>query len=187
MLFLLFKIIFTSFLILLLVFIIADVSNFLFRKTPPLPTSANAIKFILKILEKRKKGTFVDLGCGRGKVLFAVKKKYPEIIAIGYEDWFNQFFLAKLLNFIFRTKIKFFFKNLFSANLKETDVVFCYLDKDLMPRLEKKLNEELKNGATVIASTFPFPNWESSQIIVTRENMPHFEKLFIYERGKNPF
>lgn len=182
MVFFIFELIFNLFLIFFLIFLIIDISNFVFRKIPPLPTSRRTVQSILKILGKRKKGTFVDLGCGRGRVLIAVKKKYPEMEVIGYENWLSHFFSAKLLTFLFRVKVKIFFKDLFSANLKETDIVFCYLYPDFMITLEKKLRNDLKKGTLVIVSTFPFPEWQPVKIIVTNQKKPNFEKIFIYEK-----
>jgi SAM-dependent methyltransferase len=182
MIFLIFEIILILFLIFLLIFIILDVSNSLFRKIYSVPSSSRATQAILKILEKRKKGIFVDLGCGMGKLLIAVKKKYPEMEVAGYENWPSQFFLAKLLIFLSGAKIKIFYKNLFLADLNQANIIYCYLSKNLIKKLEKKLEIELKGGTLVISSTFPFPNWKPNQVIVTNQKNPNFEKLFIYEK-----
>jgi 16S rRNA A1518/A1519 N6-dimethyltransferase RsmA/KsgA/DIM1 with predicted DNA glycosylase/AP lyase activity len=169
---------------LLFFFLIIDLSNLLIRKIPSLSTSSKVIQFIVKILEQRRGNVFIDLGCGRGKLVVAVKKKYPEIEVRGYENWPTQFFLAKLLAFLFRVKVKIFYQDLFSANLQEADVIFCYLPSNLMLTLEKKMEKELKNEAIIIANTFPFPNWTPIQIIITNSKNPNYGKLFIYEFKK---
>lgn len=177
--------IFTLFLaFLLLFFLIIDLSNLLIRKIPSLSTSSRVIQFTLKILETRKGNVFIDLGCGRGKMLVAVKKKYPEMEVRGYENWPTQFFLAKLLAFLFRTKVKIFYQDLFSANLQEANIIFCYLPSNLMVKLEKKMEKELKNKAVIIANTFPFPNWTPIQIVITNNKKPNYGKLFVYEFKK---
>jgi len=167
-----------------LVFIIIDFLNFIIRKIPSVPTSSRTIEFILEIIRKKKdnRKTFVDLGCGGGKVLISLKKKYPEIEVIGYENWPTQFLLAKIMLFFSGVKAKIFYKDLFQADLTNAQIVFCYLYPHLMERLEPKLKKELKEGALIISNTFPLSNWQPSQILITNNKNPDFKKIFVYEK-----
>jgi len=80
-------------------------------------------------------------------------------------------------------KINFKKQDIFETNLKDADIVYTYLWYDLMPPLEKKLQEELKQGAIVITNTSNFPNWKPIEKVITYpkvSKMPDFETLFIY-------
>ena len=171
-------------LIIYLIFIVFDMLDFLITKVPPLPTASSVIPFLLKEMENQPKKVFIDLGCGNGKVLLAVKKRYPEIQVIGYEKWPTQFLMAKVKNLLKGTKAKIFCKDLFQADLKNADIVFSFLMPVLMERLGNKLKEELKSGALIISNSFSLGNdWKPIKIIQTGKNPKStFGSLFIYKK-----
>lgn len=177
-------IIFTCILILYLSFLILELFNFIIRKIPPISTSSRTIEFILGIIEKEEgnRETFIDIGCGMGKILIAVKKKYPQLKIIGYENWPTQFLLAKMMFFLSRTKGKILYKNLFQADLAAADIIFCYLSPEKINLLEKKFERELKNGVLVISNTFPLPHWKPKQIVTPYNKNSDYKKIFIYEK-----
>ncbi|TSC75676.1 MAG: type 12 methyltransferase [Parcubacteria group bacterium Gr01-1014_30] len=164
-------------------FILSELVNFWVRKVPALPASKKAINVLLEILEKDKPNpkTFVDLGSGSGRVLAAVKKKYPPTKVVGYENWPTQFFLAKALLFFSGKEAELIYKNLYQADLGEADVVFCYLFPNFMEKIEEKLERELKPGALFITSSFPLPKWQPERTLVSRPKNPNFEKMFVYK------
>jgi len=170
--------------IIYLLFLNIDLLNFIIRKCPPLPTSSKTIKSVLAIIGRYETKTFIDLGCGMARMLAAVKKKYPQMEVIGYENWPTQFILARLVLFFSRIKGKIFYKDLFQAKLENADIVYCYLFPELMGKLEKKLEKELKDNALVISNTFPFPHWKPKEIVITDSKTPAHKKIFIYEKGK---
>ena len=172
------------FLLIVIILLTFDFLEMIIRKIPPLPSRSKTVKHIFEILEKerKQKGVFVDLGCGSAKVLIAVKKRFPEIETMGYENWPSQFLLAKISSVIFRQKIKIIYKNLFQADLTKADIIFCYLFPHLMRVLERKFEKELKNGALIICNTFPLPHWKPIETIATLNNKTNFGKLFIYKK-----
>lgn len=171
-------------LIIYLIFIVFDMLDFIITKVPPLPTSSSVIPFLLKEIENHQKKVFIDLGCGNGKVLLAIKKRYPETQVIGYEKWPSQFLMAKAKNLFAKTKARIFYKDLFLADLKNADIIFCFLMPFFMPRLGKKLKEELKSGALIICNSFSLENdWQPIKIIHTGKNpRSTFGSLFIYKK-----
>lgn len=168
--------------ILYLLFLNIDLLNFIIRKGPPLSSSSKTIKSVLAIIGKYEGKTFVDLGCGTARTLVAVKKRHPQMKVIGYENWPTQFILAKLLLFFSGIKGKIFYKDLFQARLENADIVYCYLFPELMEKLEKKLEKELKDNALVISNTFPFPHWKPKEIVITNSKTSAHKKIFIYEK-----
>ncbi|MDI6591454.1 MAG: hypothetical protein QME61_00720 [Patescibacteria group bacterium] len=147
-----------------------------------LPTSQKAIKKIIKIIKKRKyeKANFYDLGCGRGDVVFAIKKNFPDFSVQGIEKRSLQIFFTKFRNFFLRRDIIFQKNDLFEISLEKADIIYTYLRYDLMPEIEKKLKNELKKGVLVITNTTSFPNWQPEEIHIVHPKQPNFEKLFVY-------
>lgn len=103
---------------------------------------------------------------------------------IGYENWPAQFLLSKLRLLISGTNAQVIYKDLFKSNLKNADIVFCYLLPNFMEKLEPKLKKELKPGALVVSNTFPFPDWKPVRTIITNEKKPDFEKIYTYTNTK---
>ncbi len=176
------ELILNFFLMLFLLFLSIELFNLvILKKIPSLPTSSRVLKYIFKILDTEKGKVFIDLGCGAGKVLIQIKKRCPQMEVIGYENSLTQFLLAKIMIFFSGTKPKILYKDLFLADLKNADIVFCYLSSGVMPKIEAKFERELKQGTLFISNTFPLPNWKPVQTIITNEKNPNFEKLFIYK------
>lgn len=173
------------FVIIYILFLNIDILNLVIRKKPPLPTSSAAIKSVFDLMEKHQGKTFVDLGCGMGKMLAAVKKRFPRMEVEGYENWPTQFILARIILFFSGTKGKIFYKDLFHADLKNADIVYCYLYPELMEKLEKKLEKELNDDVVVISNSFPLPHWKPRETIITNPKKPEYKKIFVYRKRSN--
>ncbi len=147
-----------------------------------LPTSQRAIKTILRIIDdKKSNGTiFYDLGCGTGEVVISVKKNFPELSVFAIENIWSQIFFAKLKSYFLRKKIIFLRKDLFKENLQKANIVYCYLPRNLIPDLEKKLKKELRPNTIIITNTVSFPNWQPIETHITYPKKPDFEKIFVY-------
>lgn len=149
-----------------------------------LPTSRQAIKVIVQIIAGKKQGknNFYELGCGRGGVATAVKKNFPELTVFGLEKNGLQIFFAKLKSFFLGQKITLRKIDLFKADLENADIVYIYLERELMSKIEKKLKNELKGGSVIITNTTSFPNWPPKEIYIVHPKSPNFEKLFVYAK-----
>lgn len=188
-----------QFLILLLIVIFSSLYflfmiNIILMRSHDLPTSSQAIKEIIKMISEKNQNKsrtlakvrdknnlkFYDLGSGKGNVLIAIKKTFPEFSVIGIEKSFLQIFFAKLKSFILRQDISFQKTDLFKVNLEKANIVYTYLWYDLIPGLEKKLKNELKPGAVIITNTSNFPNWQPEEVYIVHPKKPDFEKLFVY-------
>jgi len=152
-----------------------------------LPTSRRATKSIIKIISENKTAkNFYDLGCAKGEFAVRIKRNIPNISVYGIDNNPTRIFFAKLRSLFFRCEVKFLRKNIFEVDLSDADIVYTYLWYDIMPLLEKKLQDELKQGAIVITNTSNFPNWKPISKVVTCPQKfigtPDFETLFIYQK-----
>jgi len=150
-----------------------------------LATSRKAIKLICKIIADygKERGNFYDLGCGRGTLALVIKKNLPQIKVLAVDKNPIRIFLAKLKMFFLWRKINFKQKNILemdARDLQNADVVYTYLWYDLMPILERKLKDSLRDGAIVITNTSSFLNWRPASTHIVHLSNPEFEKLFVY-------
>jgi len=168
------------FIIILLLYFLLTMDSLL--RVHDLPTSRRAIRTISKIIfeRKAKAKNFYDLGCGRGTLALAIKKRFPRFQVFVIDKSSVRIFFAQLKALLLGQKIIFQKANLFDVDLKNVDIVYTYLWYDLMPPLEKKLQRELKPEALIITNTSNFPNWKPLKTYITYPKKPDFEKLFVY-------
>jgi SAM-dependent methyltransferase len=151
-----------------------------------LPTSRRATKAVLKIIAEQKNArNFYDLGCAHGSFSVRIKRVSPNLSMTAVDNDIIRIFFARIRALLSKSKINFLRKNIFDVDLSNADIVYTYLWYDLMPPLEKKLQQELKSGAIVITNTSKFPTWKPIQTVVTYPKIPttpDFETLFIYQK-----
>jgi SAM-dependent methyltransferase len=106
--------------------------------------------------------TFVDLGCGDGRLVEAAASRGAH--AIGYEVSLAPFIIAKIRQWRFHGPGTMIirFSSFWSASLKSADVVYIFLLKDQYPRLQQKFLSELRPDARVITYVWPFDRWTPS-------------------------
>lgn len=133
------------------------------NRAPFIPSSRKAIRVSLEKIPLPPNGTVIDLGAGDGKFLRAAKRKYPQLKVIGYEISPLALLVTKVKNTLSRTKVNVIKQDMFTADLSQADMVFCFLLPKDLKRLEQKLQTELSPGTKVISNTFSFPTWQPEQ------------------------
>jgi len=147
-----------------------------------LPTTKRATNQVLEIISEYKKqsGIFYDLGCAKGELAIAVKKRFPQLTVYGIEKNGLRILRARLKAFFLRKKIFFQKKSILDVDLRNADIVYIYLKQSSMNEIGKKLEKELKDGALVITNTTFFPDWQPIKTYITYPKQPRFEKIFVY-------
>jgi len=119
----------------------------------------------------------VDLGCGDGRVLRAARKRC-DVETLGFEVNLLAYCLARILSFGVKG-VDLRRRNFWAENLRDADVVFCYLFPDVMTRLAAKLEAELRPGSRVVSCNFPVPGWKSLRVL--RPDAPrHNDPIYVY-------
>ena len=119
----------------------------------------------------------VDLGCGDGRVLRAACRRYG-VRAVGYEVNPMAFLVARFLSYR-EKRIEVKLKNFWREDLGDARIVFCYLFPDVMKKLARKLEKELRPGARVVSCNFPVPGWQPTQILHPDAER-HSDPIYVY-------
>jgi len=109
-------------------------------------TKKKELKKIIDNLNLKDGDTFVDLGCGDGRVVFGVAKKFKSVKCIGYEISPIQLMIAnlsKMLCFPFSRRVQIIPQDFTKADLSDVDVFYINWGKNIPERLEK-FRRELK-------------------------------------------
>jgi len=125
----------------------------LFIRVPFVPSKKRVINRVLDLARLKDGDKVYDLGCGDGRFLIEAGKR-ARITATGFEAAPIPFLLAYLLKWINRSKIRISAHNFFKENLKDADVIFCYLGPETMAELAGKFRRECHKGARIFSNTF---------------------------------
>jgi hypothetical protein len=155
--------------------------NIIFRGHAPfISTKTNVINKIFSGLDlpKNFSGQVYELGSGKASFLKNFQNNYPEAKLTGVEYSFWPYLISKIqLSLNPKSKIQIIKKNMFSVDLKNADVIYCFLNIEMMKDLEKKFKAECKPGATIISYCFHLPNIQPVKEIEAENK----SKIFYYK------
>jgi len=127
-------------------------------------TSSRKIQAILAEIELSPSARVVDLGCGDGRFLRAVWRRFG-VKAVGYEINPWAWFLSRTLNLFLRIPGEVRYGDFMQADLSHYDLIFCYLFPDVMPRVAEKIRREARPGTIVISANFPLPGFVPEKVL----------------------
>lgn len=137
------------FLIFALVFMITSISG-----APWVPARNHDIESLLHDAELKKGEVFFELGCGDGRLVKAAAQQGAK--AIGYE--LNPLlWLIAYCRTLTTPNAKVFLGDLWRVKLADADVIMTFLVPRTMPRLGRKVEQEMKAGSRLISYIFPIP------------------------------
>ncbi len=126
---------------------------------------------ILNEIELRPNSTIYSFGSGKSGFLYAIGRKYPDATLIGVEWLILPFVSSRIQVFLRRAKIKVLFKrNLREVDVKKADLIYCYLDVDLLKDLAKKFKFECRPGTKIVSNGFLVPGLEPTKVLELTEN-----------------
>ncbi len=140
-------------------------------------TAPERIEAVLDAVSMEKGELLVDLGCGDGRVLRAATTKY-NVNALGIEVNPLAYLLARILS-MREKRIRIRWGSFWSRDLRQADVVFCYLFPDVLKRLAVKLENELHIGAVVISCNFGIPGWRPDKVL-RPTSYSHGDPIYVY-------
>ncbi|MCX6779116.1 MAG: class I SAM-dependent methyltransferase [Candidatus Magasanikbacteria bacterium] len=144
---------------------------------PWVPTKKTDVERFLKLANIKPGQKMYDLGCGDGRLVCAAAQAGAK--AEGLELSLLPFFLAHFRRLFQKNKknIKFSFKNLWTTNFSDADLVYLYLTPHIYPQLKQKLEKELRPGTKIIAYVWPIVGWVPQQVDLF-EGHP---KMYLYQ------
>lgn len=151
-------IIFQLFFLIVLITVLISV----FRGAPFLPTKNESVRQMVSLAKVRSGEKAADLGSGDGRIVIELAKAGAE--AHGFE--INLLLVLWSRWKIFRAglsgKAFIHWKDFWLESLNRYDLITIYGITYIMPKLEKKLQKELKKNSRVVSYIFKFPTWPCS-------------------------
>ena len=126
-------------------------------RVPILFSSGRAQTALAKLLPADRSISFLDIGCGDGRVLSRLASGRPDSRFEGIEHAPALWFAARLRCGRHGQQCKVVRGNLWSRTLAPYDVVYAFLSPVVMERLWHKAQREMRPGALLV-SAFAVPN-----------------------------
>ncbi len=143
---------------------------------PFFPSPKTIMRQAMQEMSLKKGEIFYDLGAGTGTSIIVADKEFGAN-ATGSEINLLPYLIAHLKIFLSRSRAKMKFENLFQQNISDADVVFCFLTRQTMKKLEPKFKKELKSGTRIACYTFPLPTMKPERIIPVHGDW----KIYLYK------
>lgn len=124
--------------------------------------------------------SFIDLGCGDGRLLLRLADARPDCRFTGIEHAPATWLLAKLMN-LRRTNVHTRYGDFWQQDLKYFDVVYAFLSPAPMPALCKKAEAEMVQGKLLISNSFPIRGTAPDQVVTVQDRRQ--TQLFCYKIG----
>lgn len=145
---------------LVFVFLIFFLTLAFMTGAPFVPSTKTVSEEMINLAKITKGSTVYDLGSGDGRLLFAsAQHGARKVVGLEINPYLVLFTNLKLFFSPWRQTVFCYWKNFWTADLHDADVVFVYLLPWKMERLKKKLEHDLKPGARVVSNSFIFPGW----------------------------
>ncbi len=121
------------------------------RGAPFIPTSKRVMERMLALAAIRPDERVYDLGCGDGRLVFAAAAAGAR--ATGFELSLPTFLLARI-RALRHPGARILLRNFWRSDLRDADVVFCYLLPETMQTFHRTLWPQLKSGCRVVSHAF---------------------------------
>lgn len=149
---------------------------------PWVPTPEKRILKMLELANIKPGDKVYDLGCGDGRMVHLASKVYGAK-GIGVEFSPLVYAMARVRNFILRSKSQLVFADFRKVDLSDAKVVMFYLLPQAVKNLKPKFERELKPGAKVISYAFEMEGWQTSHF-EPKDPAKNHAPIWLYEIQK---
>ncbi len=148
-----------------------------FGFAPFLQSNPEVMERILEQVEIRDDYAVYSLGYGRSGFLWSVEKKFPTVKLVGIDDSLWHCAVARIQILFRGSRMKIKHSDYYLADIGPANVVFCFLDVEILREIYKKLRIEPRAGAVIISSGFVIPYLEPVKILKTEPKKRWFSFL----------
>jgi hypothetical protein len=143
-----------------------------FRTQVPLFLTASKVRSALtELLDPAASLRIVDLGCGLGSVITALKQSRPRCECHGVELAFLPYLVSRLR--AARAGCRVERRDLMAVDLSGYDVVYAFLSPAPMPQLYAKARREMRPGSRLVSLAFSVPDVPADQVIAVGPQPRH--------------
>lgn len=140
-------------------------------------TSAAGCKVVAEILAREPGQRFLDLGSGSGSVLAHVTRQFPQTQCEGVELAPIPYLISRV-RLLWRRNCRVNWKDFWSVDLAQYDVVYAFLSPVPMSALWEKARREMRPGTLFISNSFPVMGIKPQEILTVPGSIKR--KLYLW-------
>jgi hypothetical protein len=141
---------------------------------PYLPILSRDREPLLDLAGVSTGSSIIDLGSGDGRLLLAAARRGA--IVVGYEINPFLWLISLILTWRYRHQTTIHLANFWNVTLPEVDVIYVFLLRRYMDRLNSKLEREIVRPTKLVSFVFEIPN---------RKPIEQSQNVFVYTYGKD--
>lgn len=127
---------------------------------PWVPTSGELIDNIAKIATLKSNDVLYDLGCGDGRVIIELARKYgARCVGVEIRKDLVDEALKSIETHGLKDRVRVVYGDMFKVPIGEATVVYMYLLTSVNEKLKPKLEVELKPYTRIVTLDFKIPGW----------------------------
>lgn len=143
-------------------------------------TKSKVIKRITAEIKVEDGDSVYELGCGNAGFLRAIENKFPKVKElIGAEKFLLPYLIGKIQTSFLKSRIRILKKDIFNLNLRDADVIYCFLNKPMTVKLKEKFQKECEQGTQIISYQFTLPDLAPERVIDLAGNEK--DKVYFYK------
>lgn len=137
---------------------------------PFVPTPAENIEEIMRLLEIKKEDVFFDLGSGEGRIVIQAAKRFGvDSVGVEINPWLVLW--AKINARLKGAKTaRFDCKSFWGVDLRPAKKIYMYLIPRSAKKIKKKVEEECRKGTILVSRSFEIPDWKEHWVKTARIN-----------------
>ncbi len=153
-------------------------------KAPWVPIFKEDLKRLDSLIKLETNKTFYELGCGNGRVIFYLAKKYPEVKFVGIEISLFLFLFCQLRKILGNYKnVKLKLNDYMLLDLNQADYIYVFSNTKPVNELAQKIVNEVNKSLIVISYCFEIKDWQRYLLIESKPDLKA-NTIFIYEYKK---
>lgn len=142
-----------------------------------------ATQHLLELVTDAHPVSVVDLGCGTGGLLLALRQARPIARLKGIENAPLTWLIARLR--LANAAVEIAYGSIWDEPLDGYDVVYAYLSPAAMPRLWDKARSEMHPGSLLVSNSFAVPGVAPDRVIPL-DGSGMATALYVWEIGEKP-
>lgn len=139
-----------------------------------------ATRCLLDLVTDEHPVSVVDLGCGSGGLLLALRQARPIARLKGIENAPLTWLIARLR--LANAAVDVAYGSIWDEPLDRYDVVYAYLSPAAMPRLWEKASREMRAGSLLVSNSFEVPGVVPDRVIPL-DGTGMATALYVWEMG----
>lgn len=125
-------------------------------------TRREALRNVLRLVSPSRGDRIAELGSGDGRVCIALAQANENAKVYGFEInpflvWISRRWIKKEG---LEKRVKIYWKNFWKVNLREFNKIVFFQFRSVVGKLEKKFEQELKEGSKIVSHNWKLPNWK---------------------------